>query len=176
VTGFVSKAFLEPVYMMKCAVTLEEEAAYLAEQARIARDNATAQAIYASAATGGCTRNPVILSYDDAYLIGCVCEMEAGYVDYSIRLAIANIIINRYLSGIWGYSIPGVVYAPGQFNGASTAYTPSASTMQAVYDALAGHNNAGGYMYYCTIPAMERVNHGPGTILGPMFMYEPGWL
>lgn len=175
---YVASEYLSEQYVMSTAMTLEEERAWLAEQERIARDNQVAQAIEASAARGGTNRGITYISYDDARLLACVVDMEAGGQSYEERLAVANVILNRYYSGIWGYSFSGIIYSPGQFTGANTGLLasflsagPSSGSLQAVYDACAGYNNIGGYMYFCSLGKAGSVNSAGGTYLGNMYLY-----
>lgn len=86
-----------------------------------------------------------------------VVDMEAAYEPYEGKLAVANVILNRYRSGIWGYSIPSIIYAPGQFVSQGDPRLtywqqigPTAEGMRAVQEACAGVNNIGGLMYYCS--------------------------
>ena len=52
-------------------------------------------------------------------LLATVIASEALSESYEGKLAVANVIINRLISGKWGNSISDVVYAKGQFSGSS---------------------------------------------------------
>ena len=71
------------------------------------------------------------------------------------KLAVANVILNRYRSGRWS-SIHDVIFAPGQFDTAGLdrlnyylSVEPNAKCWQAARDACAGYNNVGSHWYFC---------------------------
>ena len=178
-TGYVSEEYVKVRYMLDLAMTNAQEKAWKEEQARIARNNSVINTIDAHAAKGGTNRGKTYFSYDDFYLFACVVEMETGGEPYEERLAVANVIINRYYSGIWGNNLHGIIYSPQQFTGANTgllasylASGPSAGTLQAAYDACAGYNNIGNYMFFCTPGKINQVNSKGGFIMnGRIYFY-----
>lgn len=176
--GYVSAGFTDVQYVMDAAMTIAEEQAWLEELARQERNRQVAAQIEASASRGGANRGITYISYDDFYLLACVVEMEAGGECYDGKLAVANVIISRYNSRIWGSTFRDVIYSPGQFTGANTgllasymASGPSAGSMQAVYDACAGYNNVGGYMFFCSMAKAGTVNSAGGTYIGNAYFY-----
>ena len=176
-SGYVSAEYLDVAFALKDAMTLEEEQTYLAElaaaeaarQEEEARRQAEEQAQAAAAAAASQTAaylqssaaslgtGAISLSAEEMVLMANVVDMEAAYEPYEGKLAVANVILNRYRSGIWGYSIPSIIYAPGQFVSQGDARLtywqqvgPTAEGMRAVQEACAGVNNIGGLMYYCS--------------------------
>ena len=82
-------------------------------------------------------------------MAACVA-METGDDRYEDQHAVASCIVNRVKSKKWGKTISDVIYADGQFPGASSglldkylAKGPSKSCIKATKDALAGSNNIG---------------------------------
>ncbi|MFR4782522.1 MAG: SH3 domain-containing protein [Pilosibacter sp.] len=57
---------------------------------------------------------------DEIYLMAACVAMEAGDDSYEDKLAVASCIVNRVKSGKWGKTISDVIYADGQFPGASS--------------------------------------------------------
>lgn len=176
-SGYVSAEYLDVAFALKDAMTLEEEQTYLAElaaaeaarQEEEARRQAEEQAQAAAAAAASQTAaylqssaaslgtGAISLSAEEMVLMANVVDMEAAYEPYEGKLAVANVILNRYRSGIWGYSIPSIIYAPGQFVSQGDPRLtywqqigPTAEGMRAVQEACAGVNNIGGLMYYCS--------------------------
>lgn len=91
---------------------------------------------------------------EEIFLIATVVAMEALGESYEGKLAVANVIVNRVLSGKWGDSISDVIYAPGQFSGANSGRIEkfeskvTESCKKAAIEALAGNNNIGDYMFF----------------------------
>ncbi len=81
-----------------------------------------------------------------------IVEAEDGHDCIEGRIGIANVILNRVRSPFHPNSIMGVLTAPGQFgpvrNGAFAAAVPSASTIAAVKEAVAGKNTVGSALYF----------------------------
>ncbi|RZT02467.1 cell wall hydrolase [Cuneatibacter caecimuris] len=100
---------------------------------------------------------PVSLTPEQRTLMAAVVQTEAGSRACEGQLAVANVILNRLRSGIWGGTLEGVLYAPYQFtcvsNGAvaeALATGISAASYNAVDQACAGVNNIDDYMYFCS--------------------------
>lgn len=94
-----------------------------------------------------------VASASDYALLCAIVYAEDGSEGYDGQLAVANVILNRLHSGKWGSTLSGVIYAPSQFTAVSTqafqtalSTGGSATTQQAVTDALNGVNNVGGCM------------------------------
>lgn len=153
----------------------EAEAARQAEEA--ARQQAETQAAQSQAASQAQTpaasqpqfsgnqqtalnytqQSPVALTAQQRTLMAAVVQTEAGSRACEGQLAVANVILNRLRSGIWGNTLEGVLYAPYQFtcvtNGAvdqAMAAGISAAAYNAVDQACAGVNNIDDYMYFCS--------------------------
>ena len=59
-------------------------------------------------------------SESDVYLLSACLTMEANGGSYESYLAVGSLIVNRVKSGKWGKSISSVIYADGQFPGATS--------------------------------------------------------
>ena len=81
-----------------------------------------------------------------------IVEAEDGHDSIEGRIGIANVILNRVRSPFHPNTIMGVLTAPGQFgpvsSGRFAAAVPSASTIAAVKEAVAGKNTVGGALYF----------------------------
>lgn len=118
-------------------------------------------------------RDELPLTDDEVTLIAAVVALEAGGECYEGQLAVANVIINRLHSGIWGNTIADVVYATNQFEVVGTdafsAYVaagPSGTSLQAAQEALAGTNNIGSYMSFRPTYFLNSMNLDNYTIIG----------
>lgn len=89
---------------------------------------------------------------DEIDLLNRVVQCEAQSEDLQGRILIANVILNRVATGIWGDTIEEVVKAPGQFdpvgNGAYKVVEPDETTKEAVLIALNGENISEGALYF----------------------------
>ncbi len=170
--GYVSADYVNFGTSLKKAMTPEQEKEYLAELARLeeerrkaeeARRIAEERAARVASANASGSGNPVIvdtgravaLSESDIRMIACIINAEACTETYHGKLAVANVILNRYRSGRWG-SIHDVIFAPGQFDTAGLdrlnyylSVEPNAKCWQAARDACAGYNNVGSHWYFC---------------------------
>ena len=86
-------------------------------------------------------------SESDVYLLSACLTMEANGGSYESYLAVGSPIVNRVKSGKWGKSISSVIYADGQFPGATSGLLdkyldrgPSSTATKAAKAALAGEN------------------------------------
>lgn len=160
------------------AIAAEEEAAKQAEankEAQSAKEVASANEVTVSTTTGA----PVDASYDDAYLLACVVMMESGNESYEGKLAVANVVINRLNSGSYGSSISSVVYAKGQFPGASNglldsclASGPNQDSINAANEALSGNNNIGGYTNFISVGSANYSSYSEYTVIGNHCFYR----
>ena len=94
-------------------------------------------------------------SAEEVRLLAAIVYAESGSESYEGQVAVANVVLNRLYSGRWGGSLNDVIYAPYQFSATDTwafsdVYSNGApdTTMCAVYDALNGYNNIGGYLSF----------------------------
>lgn len=97
-----------------------------------------------AAATEPPAPKPVISYTEQEFEMLChlVASEAYPYWSYEGQLMIAQTVVNRVRSGLWGNSLTSVIYAPGQFNPAegSRMWRHYANDVQrqAVYDALHG--------------------------------------
>lgn len=114
-----------------------EQASRAAEEAQIAaaKSQAEANAAKGSSQTSGKSGNSskkstaapaakssyvISASESDVYLLSACLTMEANGGSYESYLAVGSLIVNRVKSGKWGKSISSVIYADGQFPGATS--------------------------------------------------------
>ena len=143
--GYVEDTGISSTYDLATAWTVDEENAYLAEQARIEAER----------------REAMSASDSEVYLLACIIEWEAGWEPYEGKLAVANVVLNRVRSSRFKQNtITDVIYAPGQFTGVldgngniserfSTLLANGPShqdSYTAAGEALAGVNNIGDYL------------------------------
>ncbi len=126
-----------------------------------------------STTVGTTTRDAISLSDTDINLMASVMTLECGGESYEGQLAVANVILNRYLSGAYGSTMSDVCYAPGQFSVVGTSsfnyYVQNgaqASCLQAARDALAGNNNIGSYTQFRPVSNVNTGNLSSYTIIG----------
>lgn len=175
------------------AIEAEEEAARLAEEARLeaeaeaaraaaAAEEARKQRIIANTISGtDITYNPTMsVSDDDIWLMACIIDWEAGYQPYAGKLAVANVILNRVRSGHYPSTVTGVIYQRSQFSGVSDGVgNPSerfaqrlangprnTECMQAALEALSGVNNIGGYTSFRALYTVDVNNYSDFVIIG----------
>lgn len=111
-------------------------------------------------------------------MAACVA-MESGDDSYEDKLAVASCIVNRVKSGKWGKTISDVIYADGQFPGASSglldkylAKGPSKSCIKATKDALAGSNNIGDYLFFKAAKRASTGSYSSYKIVGGNCFYK----
>ena len=170
-----------------------EEAARLAEEARIAAEEearraavaaeeARRQKIIQNTISGtDITYNPTMsVSDEDIWILACIIDWESAYQPYAGKLAVANVVLNRVRSSHYPNSISGVVYQRSQFSGASNgAGGPSdrfkarlssgprnTECMQAALEALSGINNIGGYTSFRALYTVDVNNYSDFVIIG----------
>ncbi|MDD6327532.1 MAG: cell wall hydrolase [Lachnospiraceae bacterium] len=121
---------------------------------------------------GTSNRGAVSLSDDDIYLMAAVMTLECGGESYEGQLAVANVIITRYLSGYYGSTISDVVYAPYQFSVVSTSQfasalaSPQESCIQAAREAASGVNNVGSFTCFRPTWYIDEADFESYTIIG----------
>lgn len=118
-------------------------------------------------------------SEDDIYLMASCIAMEAGGYSYESQVAVGNVIVNRVKSGQWGGSISDVIYAPGQFPGATSGLLdkyisqgPSSSCMKAAKAALSGENQIGDYLYFTSTKSAAYDSYSNYTVVGGNCFYK----
>lgn len=117
-------------------------------------------------------RAPMSFTEEEIREMACVLTLECGNQCYEGQLAIANLIINRILSGRWGSTVHDVLYAENQFSVVyTTAYAncmangPQESCVQAVRDAASGNNNIGSYLSYRALWSVSPSDYTDYTII-----------
>lgn len=118
-------------------------------------------------------------SEDDIYLMAACITMEAGSSSYESQLAVGNVIVNRVKSGQWGSSISDVIYAKGQFPGATSglldkylAKGPSSSALKAAKAALSGTNQIGDYLYFTSTKSADYGSYSKYIVVGGNCFYK----
>lgn len=184
VEGYVFSGYVEINYTMEQAMTIEEynemkaqeERERIAQEEKERAEQAAAAAAAVQQSQGGTeSRASTSASYDDAYLLAAMCQVEAGG-SYEGMLAVANVIINRVNSGSYPGSISGVIYQSGQFATGGRfqsilASGPSGSAMNAANAALAGENNVGGYLSFNAASSVDPGSFSSYVIIGGNCFY-----
>lgn len=113
------------------------------------------------------------LSDEDITLIAGIVALEAGSECYEGQVAVANIVLNRLNTGIWGSTVSDVVYAPNQFDvvywDSFKSYIEAGASgvaLQATLDAVSGTNNIGGYLSYRPTYLLDSIGADQYTIIG----------
>ncbi len=96
-------------------------------------------------------------AYDDMILLAAIAQVEAGY-NYDSCLAVCNVVLNRTRSSSYPNSVHDVIYQSGQFAGTGAGGMlerillagPASTPMQAAAAALAGTNNIGDFVHFCS--------------------------
>lgn len=191
--GYVREEGILESYDIPFAMSIEEEQAYLAEQARIeaerlaAEREAQARAAAALNTNIGVSTNPAMsVEWNEEYLLACIIEWEAGWEPYEGKLAVANVVLNRVRSPRFAQNtITAVIYAPGQFSGVLDgngniserfgnllAAGPSHDDCySAAAEALAGVNNIGDYLFFISAKKANFARYTQYTILNNHCFY-----
>lgn len=158
--------------------TTEQQNTGAATPAAETTENTTEAQPTAPAISGGSTvtityRSPVTLSEADINLMASVMTLECGAESYEGQLAVANVILNRYLSGAYGSTMSDVCYAPNQFSVVTLPKFQSyvqngaqASCLQAAREALSGVNNIGSYTQFRPVSNVNPDNFSSYTVIG----------
>lgn len=123
---------------------------------------------------------------EEMYLFATVIYTEAGDQVYEGMVAVANVILNRMEDGYWGASLEEVLFAPGQFAGASDYLIKRAQNRgipekcyKAAREALNGRNNIGDYMFFRTTDsafrAKDYATYTNFYILDGHVFYKKNW-
>lgn len=176
-----------------------EQASRAAEEAQIAaaKSQAEANAAKGSSQTSGKSGNSgspskkstaapaakssyvISASESDVYLLSACLTMEANGGSYESYLAVGNLIVNRVKSGKWGKSISSVIYADGQFPGATSGLLdkyldrgPSSTATKAAKAALAGENQIGDYLYFTSTKSANYDSYSSYQVVGGNCFYK----
>ena len=162
-SGYISAEYAKVIPVPGAAVDAKKEAAALHSGAE-----AQAKPAYVISVTD-----------DEVYLLAACTAMETGNGSYDAQLAVANCIINRVKSKHWGKSISSVIYADGQFPGASSglldsflAQELSKTALKAAKDALGGSNNIGDYLYFNSTKRIAPETYSSYKIVGGNCFYK----
>ena len=126
------------------------------------------------------------MTEEELYLFATVIYTEAGDQVYEGMVAVANVILNRMEDGYWGTTLEEVLFAPGQFAGASDYLIQRAQRRgipdkcyKAAYEALDGRNNIGDYMFFRTTDsafrAKDYATYTKFYILDGHVFYKKNW-
>ena len=89
---------------------------------------------------------------EDYQVLLRIVQAEAGICDKKGKVLVANVIINRVMSGRFPNSVKSVVYEPSQFqpvsNGAINSVKVTAETIECVDRALDGEDYSNGALYF----------------------------
>lgn len=125
------------------------------------------------------TRNPISMTEDELFLFATVIYTEAANQQYEGMLAVANVILNRMESKKWGTTLEEVLFAPGQFTGATQPYLEKAWSRgipdicyKAAKEALAGRNNIGDFLYFRKASGADLSSYKKFYILEDHVFYE----
>ncbi len=178
------------------AVEEAEQASRAAEEAQIAAAKAQAEANAAksssqtssksgssskkgTAAPAAKSSYVISASESDVYLLSACLTMEADGGSYERYLAVGSLIVNRVKSGKWGKSISSVIYADGQFPGASSGLLdkyldkgPSSTATKAAKAALAGENQIGDYLYFTSTKSANYDSYSSYQVVGGNCFYK----
>jgi uncharacterized protein YgiM (DUF1202 family) len=175
--GYLSTQYITVGLDIQEAISIEEEKAAL-EAAK--KSEETAKADSSGSKTIETTSVAAVsASYDEAYLLAALVHMESGNECYEGKLAVANVVMNRLRSGSYGSSITGVIYAKGQFPGASNglldrilANGPNSESVAAANAALAGTNNIGSLVNFINVKYANPSVYSEYVIIGNHCFYR----
>lgn len=183
--AYLAAEYVELSYNFGEGITIEEEQ----EQIRLAKEAAEKAAREAyikkvlanSQVVNQANREPFTFSDEEIYLLACLVHEEAGGEPYEGKLAVANVVLNRYLAG-YGDTLTEIIYAKNQFSTAQSGVLdkrlekgPSDSCVRAAKEAVAGVNNIDDYCHFITT---EKANYGlyyQYTILHNHCFYKRVW-
>ncbi|MBQ9765091.1 MAG: SH3 domain-containing protein [Lachnospiraceae bacterium] len=167
------------------AITIEEEQEKirLAEEARKAAEKAARirKALDSCEINPVPNRAPINLSDEDLYLLACLVYVESGIEPYEGQLAVANVVLNRYLQG-YGDTLTEIIYAKNQFEPVGKGILdkrlelgPPQSCVKAAKEAAAGVNNIGDYCHFITTAIAEYDKYIEYTVINRHCFYKRVW-
>ena len=183
--AYLSAEYVELSYNFGEGITIEEEQ----EQIRLAKEAAEKAAREAfikkilanSQVINTANRAAFTFSDEDIYLLACLVYEEAGGEPYEGKLAVANVVLNRYLAG-YGDTLTEIIYAKNQFSTAKSGVLdkrlekgPSDSCVRAAKEAVAGVNNIGDYCHFITTEKANYSLYYQYTILHNHCFYKRVW-
>lgn len=151
--GYVSAQYVTVDLLCATGETMEEIAqreAAEAEARRRAQEDAAARRAALSEEQANVEAN-----YTDLQLLAALIWCEAGNQTYEGQLAVGAVVMNRVKHPAYPNTIPGVIYAPGQFTPAMTGRVAKAlqrgvpdSCTQAAMEAMSGVSNVGDVLHF----------------------------
>ena len=178
--GYVSADYVSVELQVGKAISIEEEreAARKAEEAKRKKEEEEAAARAKSVAVETVYGEATYASVDEVTLLAAVVQMEAGGQGYEGMLAVASVVMNRVNSGRYPNTITGVIYQRGQFPGAHNGILnrilsrgPRQDCIQIAQEALAGKNNAPGYLGFCSTSSSTYKKYSTYTLIGAHYFY-----
>ncbi|MBQ3665393.1 MAG: cell wall hydrolase [Lachnospiraceae bacterium] len=191
--GYISSDYANAEFVIASAVSIEEELEQIRleeekkqeEQRRLeaeaAEEEEEEEVSYSNNQSS--VETVITDSYDadvdDAYLLACLVEAEAGCEPYEGKLAVANVVLNRVNSSAFDNTIEGVIYARGQFsvvnNGSlsrALANGPGSDCVRAANEALSGVNNVPDYLFFRMTYIAEYSRYNSYTVIGSQVYYN----
>lgn len=179
-SGYVSSDYVTISVKPGRAISIEAEMAAL-EAARQAAEEAEQASRAAEEAQIAAAKSSYVISASesDVYLLSACLTMEANGGSYESYLAVGSLIVNRVKSGKWGKSISSVIYADGQFPGATSGLLdkyldrgPSSTATKAAKAALAGANQIGDYLYFTSTKSANYDSYSSYQVVGGNCFYK----
>lgn len=173
-SAYISSEFVNVEMKIGKAISIEEEQARIAAEARAQQKTVQEERFEETVQT-----ESYDISYDDAYLLACLVNAEAGSEPYEGKLATANVVLNRLRGGRYGSTISDVIYAPGQFSvvrlgtfAAALSSGPNSQSIQAANEALSGVNNVPSYSSFCSLSHANYDAYNSYSIIGNQVFYN----
>lgn len=179
-SGYVAKAYVTVELDLGKAISAEEEAEAIRKaEEKKAKEEAEKKAAIAKAKKTETVQGAAVeASVDETILLAAVVQMEAGGQSYEGKLAVASVVMNRVNSSRYPNTITSVIYQKGQFPGAHNgilnkilAKGPRQDCIQVAVDALAGKNNASGYLGFCSTSSSKYLKYDNYSIIGSHYFY-----
>ncbi len=178
--GYIASAYATVDLQVGKAISAEEEAeaARKAAEAKRKAEEAEAAAKAKQTEVETVQGQAMAASTDETTLLAAVIQMEAGGQSYEGKLAVASVVMNRVNCNRYPNNITDVIYQRGQFPGAHNgilnrilAKGPRQDCIQVAQDALAGKNNAGGYLSFCSLSSSAYKKYSSYTRIGAHYFY-----
>ena len=160
-TGYVQAEYVENDFRIDEGETMDEIKAREEEEAQ---KKAAEEAKKASLMKN---TGAVAAGADESRLLAALIYCEAGNQSYEGKVAVGAVVMNRVKSGAYASTIPGVIYASGQFTPAlngtlDRVYNGNVpdSCVQAAQAALSGETNVGSATHF------RRAGGHDGQVIG----------
>lgn len=175
-TGLMQEAKQKAEDSERFAATIKQKLLDMEEREKEQLSKQTYQAAYSDVTYTG---NGTTFYYESAYsytdaqltLLAGIIEAEAGSSSYPGMIAVGSVVMNRVNSPQFSNTIEGVIYAPSQFEPASTgrlamilAKGPEEACVNAAREVLDGKRNVPNYYFkaawYAEAHGIQGVNIG----------------